>query len=60
MALTEELKGQYQHPQSEGLSPAEQFYLTELYREARNLHPKKSQYHLDIRRPDLASIPLSL
>lgn len=34
-------------------------YLTELYREARNLHKDTSPYHLDIRRPDLASLPLS-
>lgn len=34
-------------------------YLTELYREARGLHPDTSQYHLDTRRPDLASLSLS-
>lgn len=34
-------------------------YLTELYREARNLHADESPYHLDTRRPDLASLPLS-
>lgn len=34
-------------------------YLTELYREARELHPSTSQYHLDTRRPDLASLSLS-
>lgn len=34
-------------------------YLTELYREARGLHPSTSQYHLDTRRPDLASLSLS-
>ena len=34
-------------------------YLTELYREARNLHSGDSPYHLDTRRPDLASLPLS-
>lgn len=34
-------------------------YLTELYREARGLHADTSQYHLDTRRPDLASLPLS-
>lgn len=34
-------------------------YLTELYREARNLHTDTSQYHLDTRRPDLASLSLS-
>jgi len=34
-------------------------YLTELYREARNLHQDTSQYHLDTRRPDLASLSLS-
>ncbi|WP_337013860.1 neuraminidase-like domain-containing protein [Pantoea sp. AS142] len=34
-------------------------YLTELYREARGLHADTSQYHLDTRRPDLASLSLS-
>ncbi|MFS2224056.1 neuraminidase-like domain-containing protein [Pantoea sp. B65] len=34
-------------------------YLTELYREARNLHPARSGYRLDQRRPDLAALPLS-
>lgn len=34
-------------------------YLTELYREARDLHPSTSQYNLDTRRPDLASLSLS-
>lgn len=34
-------------------------YLTELYREARGLHAEASQYHLDTRRPDLASLALS-
>ncbi|PHM44337.1 insecticidal toxin complex protein A [Xenorhabdus szentirmaii] len=34
-------------------------YLTELYREARNLHSATSEYHLDTRRPDLASLSLS-
>ncbi|WP_261666581.1 neuraminidase-like domain-containing protein [Erwinia mallotivora] len=34
-------------------------YLTELYRESRNLHPDTSAYHLDVRRPDLASLSLS-
>ncbi|MDE9495539.1 insecticidal toxin complex protein A [Xenorhabdus bovienii] len=34
-------------------------YLTELYREARNLHVATSEYHLDKRRPDLASLSLS-
>ena len=34
-------------------------YLTELYRESRNLHADTSQYHLDTRRPDLASLSLS-
>lgn len=34
-------------------------YLTELYREARNLHADTSQYHLDTRRPDLAALSLS-
>ncbi|MDC9620635.1 neuraminidase-like domain-containing protein [Xenorhabdus sp. XENO-7] len=34
-------------------------YLTELYREARNLHAATSAYHLDKRRPDLASLSLS-
>ncbi|HEK1719043.1 TPA: insecticidal toxin complex protein A [Proteus mirabilis] len=34
-------------------------YLTELYREARDLHKDTSPYHLDIRRPDLASLSLS-
>lgn len=34
-------------------------YLTELYREAKDLHPSTSQYHLDTRRPDLASLSLS-
>lgn len=34
-------------------------YLTELYREARNLHKNTSPYHLDTRRPDLAFLPLS-
>lgn len=34
-------------------------YLTELYREARGLHQAESKYHLDTRRPDLASLALS-
>lgn len=34
-------------------------YLTELYREARGLHDDMSDYHLDTRRPDLASMALS-
>ncbi|MCA6221642.1 Tc toxin subunit A-related protein [Photorhabdus antumapuensis] len=34
-------------------------YLTELYREARNLHASDSVYHLDNRRPDLKSLALS-
>ncbi|MDE9463337.1 neuraminidase-like domain-containing protein [Xenorhabdus bovienii] len=34
-------------------------YLTELYREARQLHAKSSVYHLDKRRPDLKSLVLS-
>ncbi len=34
-------------------------YLTELYREARNLHASDSVYHLDERRPDLQSMDLS-
>ncbi|WP_036768631.1 neuraminidase-like domain-containing protein [Photorhabdus australis] len=34
-------------------------YLTELYREARKLHPDDSEYNLDKRRPDLASLSLS-
>ncbi len=34
-------------------------YLTELYREAKNLHNDSSLNHLDTRRPDLASLPLS-
>ncbi|HIH4846074.1 TPA: neuraminidase-like domain-containing protein [Morganella morganii] len=34
-------------------------YLTELYREARGLHPKDSDYNLDKRRPDLAKLVLS-
>ena len=34
-------------------------YLTELYREARNLHPNDSIYNLDTRRPDLAKLVLS-
>lgn len=34
-------------------------YLTELYREARSLHPADSAYHLDNRRPDLATLSLS-
>lgn len=34
-------------------------YLTELYREAKNLHPVDSLYNLDTRRPDLASMVLS-
>ena len=34
-------------------------YLTELYREARNLHNTDSPYHLDARRPDLAALSLS-
>lgn len=34
-------------------------YLTELYREARNLHADSSQYNLGTRRPDLASLSLS-
>ncbi|MEQ1964891.1 neuraminidase-like domain-containing protein [Xenorhabdus khoisanae] len=34
-------------------------YLTELYREARNLHSATSEYHLDTRRPDLAALSLS-
>ncbi|HHR6132208.1 TPA: neuraminidase-like domain-containing protein [Providencia alcalifaciens] len=34
-------------------------YLTELYREARELHSKSSPYHLDKRRPDLSHQVLS-
>ncbi|MDE9487905.1 neuraminidase-like domain-containing protein, partial [Xenorhabdus bovienii] len=34
-------------------------YLTELYREARQLHAESSVYHLDKRRPDLKSLVLS-
>ncbi|PHM60816.1 insecticidal toxin protein [Xenorhabdus stockiae] len=34
-------------------------YLTELYREARNLHAEDSPYHLDKRRPDLKALALS-
>uniref|UniRef100_UPI001EE038A9 Tc toxin subunit A n=1 Tax=Xenorhabdus bovienii TaxID=40576 RepID=UPI001EE038A9 len=34
-------------------------YLTELYREAKNLHSADSAYHLDNRRPDLADLTLS-
>ncbi|WP_340610696.1 neuraminidase-like domain-containing protein [Xenorhabdus bharatensis] len=34
-------------------------YLTELYREARNLHTEDSLYHLDKRRPDLSTLALS-
>ncbi|MCC8456600.1 neuraminidase-like domain-containing protein [Photorhabdus aegyptia] len=34
-------------------------YLTELYREARNLHASDSVYYLDTRRPDLKSMALS-
>lgn len=34
-------------------------YLTELYREAKNLHVTTSEYHLDNRRADLASLSLS-
>lgn len=34
-------------------------YLTELYRESKNLHAEASEYHLDTRRPDLASLSLS-
>ncbi|WP_387465321.1 neuraminidase-like domain-containing protein [Photorhabdus sp. RM323S] len=34
-------------------------YLTELYRQARDLHADSSDYHLDTRRPDLQSLALS-
>lgn len=34
-------------------------YLTELYREARGLHPKDSDHNLDKRRPDLEKLVLS-
>lgn len=34
-------------------------YLTELYREARELHPATSPLNIDVRRPDLASMALS-
>lgn len=34
-------------------------YLTELYREAKGLHTNTSEYHLDTRRPDLATLSLS-
>ncbi|PHM46895.1 neuraminidase-like domain-containing protein [Xenorhabdus miraniensis] len=34
-------------------------YLTELYREAKNLHFTSSAYHLNNRRPDLANLTLS-
>nr|WP_241391756.1 neuraminidase-like domain-containing protein [Serratia proteamaculans]ULG18427.1 SppA [Serratia proteamaculans] len=34
-------------------------YLTELYREAKDLHPATSLYRLDTRRPDLAQLALS-
>lgn len=44
-------------PEASMFSPAA--YLTELYREARDLHEAKSPYQLDNRRPDLALLPLS-
>ncbi|MDR0219604.1 MAG: toxin, partial [Enterobacteriaceae bacterium] len=34
-------------------------YLTELYREAKNLHHESSAYYLDKRRPDLSDLALS-
>ncbi|MEI9539858.1 neuraminidase-like domain-containing protein [Enterobacter cancerogenus] len=34
-------------------------YLTELYREVKDLHPATSQFRLDTRRPDLAALALS-
>ncbi len=34
-------------------------YLTELYREAKDLHPATSQFRLETRRPDLATLALS-
>ncbi|CDL84637.1 A component of insecticidal toxin complex (Tc) [Xenorhabdus szentirmaii DSM 16338] len=34
-------------------------YLTELYREAKDLHPANSQYQLNKRRPDIASLALT-
>ncbi|MET4860968.1 neuraminidase-like domain-containing protein [Morganella morganii] len=34
-------------------------YLTELYREARGLHPEDSDHNLDKRRPDLANLVIS-
>ncbi|WP_339384684.1 Tc toxin subunit A [Xenorhabdus bovienii] len=34
-------------------------YLTELYRESKNLHPETSQYHLNKRRPDIAALALT-
>ncbi|CAM3296217.1 A component of insecticidal toxin complex (Tc) [Xenorhabdus nematophila ATCC 19061] len=34
-------------------------YLTELYREAKDFHPDNSQYHLNKRRPDIASLALT-
>ncbi|WP_311754123.1 neuraminidase-like domain-containing protein [Proteus columbae] len=34
-------------------------YLTELYREAKEIHAEDSMYHLDKRRPDLAQLVLS-
>lgn len=34
-------------------------YLTEMYREARELYPEGSRWHIDTRRPDLANLILS-
>lgn len=34
-------------------------YLTELYREAKDLHPSTSLFQLDVRRPDLAALALN-
>ncbi|WP_036770904.1 neuraminidase-like domain-containing protein [Photorhabdus australis] len=51
--------GQYAAPGSISSMFSPAAYLTELYRQARDLHASNSNYHLDTRRPDLQLLTLS-
>lgn len=51
--------GTFVHPGSVASMFSPAGYLTELYREAAYLHDESSSYHLNKRRPDLASLALS-
>lgn len=50
---------QYANPEDAASMLAPTAYLTELYREARKLHPESSPFHLDNRRPDLKTLILN-